>query len=83
LLLLWGVLDRYLCYQCILEKTQGAIKNVQSRDIGNTGHTRQVEDKQTKTKANNNITQIYKQWATWSPQKKLWWSWRVDSSCFL
>ena len=31
-----------MCYQYTLEKTQGTIKNVQSRDIGNTGHTRHM-----------------------------------------
>jgi len=33
----------------MLEKTEGAIKNVQSRDIGNTGHKTQDEDKQKQT----------------------------------
>ena len=40
----------------MLEKTEGAVKNVQSRNTGNIGHNTQEEDKQgTKTQHNSEL----------------------------
>ena len=43
------------CGKDALEKTDGIIKNEQSRNKGNTGHDGQPEDKQTKTQYNTEI----------------------------
>jgi ribosomal protein S8 len=53
----------------MLEKTEGVIKNVQSRDTGNTGHTRQTI-KYTKN-THNIIQKTYKMSKT-DPTKKTW-----------
>lgn len=41
-----------------LGKIEGAIMNVQSKDTGNTGHTRRRQRKQTKTKLQHNTQNL-------------------------
>ena len=49
-----------ICYKQTLKKTERAIKNGQSRDIGNIGHTRQINVRENR-KCNQEWT-IQKHW---------------------
>jgi len=68
----------------MLEKTEGEIKNGQSIDTGNIGHSRHMM----KTSKTKNTTQCRKLkiWTTRTPPKtgsEPRWLLRVSSSCFL